>query len=116
MADDDPYELIGDGTPTGLVEIPVEWIRDDAPYFSMARYAGLRPHTAPAAVFDIWSREFYAALAAGGVFQLTMHPHIIGHRSRLWILDDLLSAIRDSGQAWFTTHAQLAEYVTAEAE
>ncbi|HVT66228.1 MAG TPA: polysaccharide deacetylase [Trebonia sp.] len=115
MADDDPYELVSDGEPTGVTEIPVEWIRDDAVYFAMARYAGLRPYTAPATVFDIWAREFRGALADGGVFQLTMHPHAIGHRSRLWILDDLLHLIRGSGPVWFATHAQLADYVTAEA-
>ncbi len=114
MADDDPYELLSDGQPTGVTEIPVEWIRDDAVYFAMARYAGLRPHTAPSTVLDIWSREFRGALAEGGVFQLTMHPHVIGHRSRLWILDDLLHLIRGAGPAWFATHAQLADYVTAE--
>jgi len=27
MADDDPYELLEDGEPTGVVELPVEWIR-----------------------------------------------------------------------------------------
>ncbi len=31
MADDDPYEILEDGAPTGIVELPVEWIRDDAP-------------------------------------------------------------------------------------
>ncbi len=30
MADDDPYELEADGEPTGVVELPPEWIRDDA--------------------------------------------------------------------------------------
>jgi peptidoglycan-N-acetylglucosamine deacetylase len=33
MADDDPYEIEAGGRPTGVVEIPVDWIRDDAPYF-----------------------------------------------------------------------------------
>ena len=41
MADDEPYEIVEDGEPTGVVEIPVEWIRDDAPYFSMDRYTGV---------------------------------------------------------------------------
>lgn len=31
MADDEPDEVLADGRPTGLIEIPVEWIRDDAP-------------------------------------------------------------------------------------
>ncbi|MFS8087257.1 MAG: polysaccharide deacetylase family protein, partial [Acidobacteriota bacterium] len=30
MADVDAYELNQDGEPTGIVELPVEWIRDDA--------------------------------------------------------------------------------------
>src|ERR1051325_6209105 len=35
MADDRPYELLADGAPTGIVELPVEWILDDFPYFFM---------------------------------------------------------------------------------
>src|SRR5687768_11476991 len=31
MSDDRPYELLQNGQPTGMVEIPVEWILDDAP-------------------------------------------------------------------------------------
>ncbi|WP_072803606.1 polysaccharide deacetylase family protein [Rhodococcoides yunnanense] len=111
MADDDPYELVAAGEPTGIVELPVEWIRDDAPYFGMARFAGIRPYTAPSAVLEIWKREFDGARADRGVFQLTMHPSIIGHRSRLWILDELLTYIRESGDVWFATHEQLATYV-----
>jgi peptidoglycan/xylan/chitin deacetylase (PgdA/CDA1 family) len=37
MADDEPYEIVQDGEPSGIVEIPVEWIRDDAVYFPMER-------------------------------------------------------------------------------
>ena len=50
MADDEPYELLADGRPTGIVEIPVEWIRDDAPYLMMERYGGAAAvHAAAAA-------------------------------------------------------------------
>ena len=111
MADDDPYELVEDGEPTGVVEIPVEWIRDDAPYFAMARFASLRPHTTPQDVLDIWRAELRGALAEGGVFQLTVHPGIIGHRSRAWVLDTLLGEIAASGPVWFATHEQLARHV-----
>ena len=43
MADDDCYELLLDGQPTGVVELPVEWIRDDAVYFNMNRFAVAAP-------------------------------------------------------------------------
>ena len=83
MADDDPYELVADGEPTGIVELPPEWIRDDAVYFNMLRFSGLRPYTPPSAVEEIFKAEFDGAWDEGGLFLLTMHPHVIGHRSRI---------------------------------
>lgn len=114
MADEECYELLLDGAPTGIVEIPVEWIRDDAAYLLMDRFGGLRPYTPPADVFDIFRREFDGAYADGGVFQLTMHPHVIGARSRIWILEELIrhAATHD---VWFATHAELAAHVLADA-
>ncbi|HEY2483395.1 MAG TPA: polysaccharide deacetylase family protein, partial [Caulobacteraceae bacterium] len=58
MADEDCYELMMDGEATGIVELPVEWIRDDAPYLAMNTASGQRPYTPPADVLDIWRREF----------------------------------------------------------
>jgi len=109
MADDDPYELVAAGQPTGIVEIPVEWIRDDAVYFMMERYKGLRPHMPPRSALQIWTDEFDAARAEGGLFQITMHPHIIGHRSRLVVLRALLDHIAKHSDVWFATHAQIAD-------
>jgi hypothetical protein len=113
MADVDCYELLMDGKETGVVELPVEWIRDDAVYFNMNRFAALRPYTSPAVVFDIFKREFDAAYREGGVFQLTMHPHVIGYRSRIWILDELIDYMRSHAGVWFATHADIARYAKA---
>ncbi|MFS8113121.1 polysaccharide deacetylase [Rhizobium jaguaris] len=115
MADDDCYELLMDGERTGVVELPVEWIRDDAVYMDMNRWTGLRPYTSPEAVFNIFWREFQQAKAEGGLFQLTMHPDIIGHRSRIWILDELLTRIRAEKDVWFATHEQVVRYVGKDA-
>jgi peptidoglycan-N-acetylglucosamine deacetylase len=110
MADVDCYELEMDGEATGVVELPVEWIRDDAVYFNMNRFAALRPYTPPASVFDIFKREFDAAYREGGLFQLTMHPHVIGYRSRVWILEELIRYIQGHEKVWFATHADIARY------
>ncbi|MEU6133126.1 polysaccharide deacetylase [Saccharopolyspora sp. NPDC047091] len=115
MADDEPYEIVANGEPTGLVEIPVDWIRDDAPYFTMDRYGSVRPHTRPRDVLEIWIDEFDAAYRAGGVFQLTMHPHVIGHRSRMVVLRELLDHVKAHRDVWFATHAELAATARAEA-
>ncbi len=111
MADDEPYELLEDGEATGIVELPVEWIRDDAVYFNMHRNTALRPYTSPRTVLEIWKAEFDQACAEHGLFLLTLHPHITGHRSRMVILEELVRHIRAAPGVWFATHEQLARFV-----
>jgi peptidoglycan-N-acetylglucosamine deacetylase len=110
FADDDPYEILDQGEATGIVELPVEWIRDDAPYFMMNRFGAQRPYTPPSDVLDIFRREFDGAYAEGGLFLLTMHPHISGYRSRIFILEELLDHITSKGDCWVATHAEIARY------
>jgi peptidoglycan/xylan/chitin deacetylase (PgdA/CDA1 family) len=115
MSDDEPYELLENGEATGVVELPVEWIKDDYPYFGMDRLSNIRPHTAPSLVGEIWRREFDGAYAEGGLFLLTMHPHIIGHRSRLSVLEELIQHMRSRAGVWFATHEDIARYVKVQA-
>ncbi|HEV7960352.1 MAG TPA: polysaccharide deacetylase [Rhizomicrobium sp.] len=115
MADEDCYELLLDGEPSGVAELPVEWVRDDAVYFMMNRFQAQRPYTPPSDVFDIFRREFDAAHAEGGIFQLTCHPHIIGYRSRIWILDELIAHARAKKDVWFATHEEVVRWAKAHA-
>jgi len=115
MADDEPYELLEDGEPTGIVELPVEWIKDDAPYFGMNRASAIRPYTPPSAVLEIFKAEFNGAVAEGGLFLLTMHPHIIGHRSRIALLAELIEHMKGVDGVWFATHEEVARYCQAHA-
>ena len=110
MADDDPYEILEDGEQTGMVELPVEWIKDDAVYFNMDRMSSLRPYTPPSAVLEIFRSEFDEAYKDDGLFLLTMHPHFIGHRSRLAMLDELIGHMKGHPDVWFATHAEVAQY------
>ena len=115
MADDEPYELLEDGEATGIVELPVEWIKDDAPYLGMNRGSAIRPYTAPSALLEIFKAEFDGAVAERGLFLLTMHPHIIGHRSRIWLLEELIQHMERVGGVWFATHEEVARYCKANA-
>ena len=110
MADDDAYELVDGGEPTGVVELPVEWIRDDAVYFPMRYTSALRPYTAPSAVEEIFRAEFDGAWEEGGLYLLTMHPHVIGHRSRIAVLERLVAHMRARGGCWFATHEGVARH------
>ncbi|MCB5912190.1 polysaccharide deacetylase family protein [Streptomyces pinistramenti] len=110
MADDEPYELLNHGKHTGMMEIPVAWIRDDAPYFP--DNPADRQAMAPRQVLQIWKDKFDGALAAGGLFQLTLHPHVIGHRSRVLILRELLAYITGCAHegVWYATHEEVARH------
>ncbi len=111
MADDRPYELMQDGEPTGIVELPVEWILDDAPLMNPRGNS----YTSPRDLLQVYIDEFDKAYEEGTLFLLTTHPHIIGHRSRIIILEDLINHIQTKGDVWFATHQQIAEYVKDQA-
>lgn len=107
MADDRPYELLQNGTATGIVELPVEWILDDAP---LVDPQGQR-YSSPRDLLQVYIDEFDKAWEERGMFLLTVHPHIIGHRSRIIVLEKLIEHINAKGGAWYATHRALAEYV-----
>jgi peptidoglycan-N-acetylglucosamine deacetylase len=111
MADDRPYEVLAAGTPTGIVELPVEWILDDYPYFWMDRASTVRPTMTPDEVFSIWKAEFDGAYDERGMFILTMHPHVIGHRARAAMLERLIVYMKSKPGVWFATHEQIARHV-----
>ncbi|MCS5581411.1 MAG: polysaccharide deacetylase [Gammaproteobacteria bacterium] len=107
MHDDRPYELLQNGEPTGVVELPVEWILDDAPLLNPLGTRYMNPRD----VMQVWMDEFDKAWEEGTIFLLTMHPHVIGHRSRLVALEGLIEHIKSKDQVWFATHEQAARYV-----
>ena len=111
MADDRPYEIQQDGEPTGMVELPVDWILDDAPLMNPLGNS----YTPPRELLQVYIDEFDRAYEEGTMFLLTTHPHIIGHRSRMVILEELIDHIKAKGDVWFATHEQVARYVKEQA-
>ncbi|MCI0433787.1 MAG: polysaccharide deacetylase [Gemmatimonadetes bacterium] len=107
MSDDSPYEITADGRATGIVELPVEWILDDAPLLNPRGNS----FTPPRELLQVWMDEFDRAYDERGMFLLTMHPHVIGHRSRILVLEALIDHIRSKPGVWFGTHRAAAEHV-----
>ena len=112
MASDDAYELLLDGEPSGMVEVPIECLLDDFPYFQNTLNGSLPD---PEQVFRVYRSEFDLAYEEGGLYKLTMHPHVIGHRSRAAELDKLIAYMRSKDGVWFATHEQVARYVWEQA-
>jgi len=111
MADDRPYELVHQGVATGMVELPVSWKLDDAPLFNPLgdRYAS------PREVMQVWMDDFDRAWEEGTMFLLTMHPHVIGPRSRIVALEGLIEHIKGRPGVWFGTHEDAARWVRSQA-
>lgn len=111
MADDRPYEIVANGEPTGFVELPVDWILDDAPLMNPL---GDR-YESPRDVLEVYKDEFDVAYEEGTMFLLTMHPHYIGHRSRIVVLRELIEHIKRKPDVWFGTHEQAVRWVREQA-
>ena len=106
MGADDPYEVVIDGQNSGLIELPIEWILDDAPYFGQT---GALP--SPEAIFKVYRDEFDVAYREKSLFILTMHPHVIGHRSRMVELEKFVAYLKSKPGVWFATGEQIANHV-----
>jgi peptidoglycan/xylan/chitin deacetylase (PgdA/CDA1 family) len=107
MDDDLPYVLETKSGP--LVELPVHWFQDDAPYFWFHRGAGSM--NTPQDVLTAWEWEFDGVHKHGGAFMLTCHPQISGHLSRIVMLDKLIRHIKSHPGARFMRCAEVATIV-----
>lgn len=94
---------------TDIVELPVQWLLDDAPFFL---FGGGRPRPISSAenVYQAWSEEFDGIYLHGGLFNLTMHPQVIGRPGRLLMLGRLIEYIRSHPGVWFATAGEIADY------
>ena len=97
--------------PAGLVEIPVSWVLDDAPYFWFDEDSWDKTIHSAADVREIWQEEFVAAFETGGFIDLTMHPQIIGRPGRIRMLDEFVTWMETFDGVWFATGAEVAAHI-----
>jgi hypothetical protein len=73
------------------VEVPVSWSWDDFPQFEFVNSPRFSANTLanPDKVFEIWSKDidYMVRRIPDGVFDLTMHPQVIGRGHRLMLLE-----------------------------
>ncbi|OGK81502.1 MAG: hypothetical protein A2X52_10350 [Candidatus Rokubacteria bacterium GWC2_70_16] len=90
-----------------LVEIPVSWVLDDAPFFL---FTGQRSIQAPGPVLQGWITEFDGITEAQGVTNFTFHPQIIGRPSRLACLRELVDHVRHTPRIWVATLGEISAH------
>lgn len=103
----EPYEF---GRSVDLVEVPFSWLLDDFPHFEFE--PGFAQNlTAPSTVLEIWRAEFDYAVAhsPGGVYDLCMHPQVIGRGHRLVMLEQLIRHMSSVDGVVFSTMADYAQ-------
>ena len=107
---DEPYEILLDGQPSGIVELPVSRMLDDFPMLSAPRF-GPATLPSPQLVFETFRDDFDQAYQEGTLFLLNLHPQFVGMRSRIDHLDRLIQYIRSKPAVWFATAEDVARYV-----
>ena len=108
MDDLHPYRHPG----TDLVELPIQWILDDAAHFWFS--GGMdwtRTIVPPSHVREIWWDELDGIVTRGGACIVTMHPQVIGRPHRVKFLDQFIADVKARGDVWIATCAEIAAEV-----
>jgi peptidoglycan-N-acetylglucosamine deacetylase len=108
MGDDAPY-LVDAGGGRRLVEVPVHWSLDDAPFYPFNPAVGRTEVMAsPSQVYETWASAFDEIYERGRAFTLTLHPWISGRAGRLAMLERLLHHIRERSGVEFARAIDVA--------
>jgi peptidoglycan/xylan/chitin deacetylase (PgdA/CDA1 family) len=86
MGDDRPYRIAAGASE--LVELPVHWTLDDAPFFC----AGAAD---PGRLLAVWECELERAVAERRHLTYTLHPEILGRPHRIAVLERLVERLRE---------------------
>ncbi len=106
QAMDEPYEIVSNGEPTGMVELGIDWTLTETPYLGRG---GTMP--SPELLYQLYRDEFDGAWRDRTMFVLTLHPHVSGHRAPIKHLDDFIAYMKSKPGVWFAACEQVARYV-----
>ena len=97
--------------PGGLVELPVQWILDDAAHFWFDGASWTKKIATTSEVREIWEEELLGLERLGGTAIVTMHPQIIGRPSRLAFLDAFVGWVLERDDVRVGTCVEIASRV-----
>lgn len=91
-----------------IVELPVSWVLDDAPFFLFTGQRAIQPF---GPVLEGWLAELDGIVDAGGVANFTFHPQLIGRPSRLAGLQRLVNHAQHTPGLWVARLDTIAAHV-----
>jgi peptidoglycan/xylan/chitin deacetylase (PgdA/CDA1 family) len=103
QAMDEPYEIVSNGEPTGLIELAIDWTLTETPYLGRG---GTMP--SPELLYQLYKDEFDGAYEQHTMFVLTLHPHVTGHRAPMHHLEKFIAYMKSKPGVWFATGEQIA--------
>ena len=114
QAMDSAYEVLHEGKRSGIVELPANAYRNDYRFLTSVRTGpGLLP--SPELIFETFRADFDVAYREGTLFVLSLHPHVVGMRSRIGYLDELVRYIKSKPGVWIATGEEIARYLKRDA-
>lgn len=108
MDDEVPYWLKTEGG--ALLEVPIQWILDDAEHWNHSRANRDKAIADPDTVFRLWSAEFDGYYRSGGCYVLTLHPFISGRWAYMAVVERLIRYIRGFPGVWWTTIDEVTDW------
>jgi peptidoglycan/xylan/chitin deacetylase (PgdA/CDA1 family) len=108
MDDEVPYAL--ETAAGSLIEIPIQWMLDDAEHWGHTRANRDKAISDPDTVFRIWSSEFDGYYKSSGCYVLTLHPFISGRWAYIHTIDRLVRYIKGHSGVWWTTMDRVTKY------
>lgn len=104
MDDIRPYRHAG----STVVEVPIQWILDDAPHFWFDPASWTKKISTVEEVRSIWEREVLGIRGLGGAAIVTCHPQIIGRPGRIGFFEEFVRFVADHDDLWIATTGEIA--------
>jgi peptidoglycan/xylan/chitin deacetylase (PgdA/CDA1 family) len=105
---DSPYMHASNGGRP-LVELPMQFQLDDAPFSAFSLRLPGRQLYPPREMLEIWMGEYNALRSLPGTYyMLACHPQYVGRAGRMAVLDKLLEHMRSDAGVWFATCEEVA--------
>jgi peptidoglycan/xylan/chitin deacetylase (PgdA/CDA1 family) len=111
MDDIVPYKHVIDGVKTDLVELPVHWSIDDAPYFLYSiRPPISRMTITPRDLLEIFEGALLDCHGWGGCFTTMLHPQVIGRPGRFSVLAEFIQFMKGLPKIWIARCIDVARH------